>query len=981
MILHPGEVSEKHRGIRSAFKTPTTPDVTTGIAASLRGALDQSGLSQDAISAVMIGTTHFINAVVQADDQNLARIAVFRLCGPYTRENPAFLDFPPVLAHIMNGHVAYLDGGFEYDMREIVPLDEEQVRRECAAVREKGIRDIAVVGVFSPLDVDGKQEARVRDIILEELPDADVVLSRDVGQIGLLERENATILNTSVLKFARQTTRGFRKAVADLGLKCPLFLTQNDGTIIAADAAERLPIKTFNSGPTNSMSGAAYLAGLDMAGSKAPSAQVIVADVGGTTTDVCALLPSGFPREAGTWVNIAGVRSAFPMPDVISVPLGGGTKIEEVDGVLRVGPESVGHRINSEALVFGGKTLTATDIVVAHGKADVGDSSLVSTLPERVLSEARAKIKTILEEAVDAMKLSAGDVLLIMVGGGSIVQMDELDGCCKVIRPPFHDCANAVGAAIARVSGQVDIVKSLEGVDEDTVVEEICEEARQRAIDAGADPAKVKVTSIESLPLQYVQNKAARIMVKAAGPLAPGVILQDSLSTNGVHTNGTAHVNGHNDSTTKKPKTSKVDKKTQDFFVSPSSWTNIREYQPDVDETGRWWISELDCEFIATGSSILACGGGGPGYMCYMACRALIQAGKRPSVVDLDTLPDDEHILGNISYGAPTVTLERTPSGTEGIDATDGVLSMFPNAKQAGQIALEIGGMNAIRPIITGLHYDVPAVDADFMGRAFPRFYLKTPFLYDDYKGTPCTQADGNGNVVTVFKSADVRKTEKIHRKAGQELGLFSQLALPPMTVRFCKKVACLGTMSQAWWIGRAVALAKQEKTGITKAIIEANPSGRVLYTGKIVAIKRYISAGGYTEGLVRLRPIAVDEREFGDDLSSETRDMVLPFQNEFLYASLVGSEKMKAEGGEVVCMTPDLISLVGTDGMALGTQDLRYGVRVSVVAFVGHPHWYTPQGIKAAGPREFGYDMDFKPLGPKYHEPVRVTSEFRRKP
>jgi N-methylhydantoinase A/oxoprolinase/acetone carboxylase beta subunit len=110
-----------------------------------------------------------------------------------------------------------------------------------------------------------------------------------VGQLGYLERENATILNTSILKFARKTIRGFKLAMSSLGLTCPLFLTQNDGTIIDAEMAEKCPIKTFSSGPTNSMSGAAYLAGLDTASGKLPNAQVIVADIGGTTTDVCAL--------------------------------------------------------------------------------------------------------------------------------------------------------------------------------------------------------------------------------------------------------------------------------------------------------------------------------------------------------------------------------------------------------------------------------------------------------------------------------------------------------------------------------------------------------------------------------------------------------------------------------------------------------------------------------------------------------------------
>lgn len=128
---------------------------------------------------------------------------------------------------------------------------------------------------------------------------------------------------------------------------------------------------------------------------------------------------------------------------------------------------------------------------------------------------------------------------------------------------------------------------------------------------------------------------------------------------------------------------------------------------------------------------------------------------------------------------------------------------------------------------------------------------------------------------------------------------------------------------------------------------VEANPSGRVLYTGKIVQVQRYVSAGGYTEGSVRLKPLSADEQEYGEDVSPETREMVLPFQNEYLYAELVepgeASSKPGRARGEILCTVPDLISLVGSDGYALGTQDLRYGVRVSVVAFVAHPHWYVP--------------------------------------
>lgn len=121
---------------------------------------------------------------------------------------------------------------------------------------------------------------------------------------------------------------------------------------------------------------------------------------------------------------------------------------------------------------------------------------------------------------------------------------------------------------------------------------------------------------------------------------------------------------------------------------------------------------------------------------------------------------------------------------------------------------------------------------------------------------------------------------------------------------------------------------------------IEANPCGRVLYTGKITSVRRCVSVGGYTEGAVTLKPISLDEQEYGDEAVSETREMRLPFQNEYLFAEMIAPGTPIDKRGEVLCTVPELISLVGTDGYALGTQDLRYGTRVSVIAFAAHPHW-----------------------------------------
>jgi hypothetical protein len=317
---------------------------------------------------------------------------------------------------------------------------------------------------------------------------------------------------------------------------------------------------------------------------------------------------------------------------------------------------------------------------VASGKAQIGDVSRVKDVPAHVISKARLRIKRILEQVVDGMKLSAEDAVVILVGGGSIVHMDDLEGVSKVIRPQFHDCANAVGAAISKVSGHLDLVKVLEGQDEKAVIAELCEQATQKAIDAGALPSSVRIISLENMPLEYVQMKASRFIIRAAGTLSPDALLEDKM--------GMELLNGETRSVEAESILTNSEKSPEDFLVSPSALVNIREYKPEVDADGTWWVSEIDCEFLATGCSILACGGGGPGYMCYLAARALIQKGHRIPVVDVDTLPGDGLVFSSVSYGAPTVTLERLPSGTESIDASDAQLKLYPGQKMAAQIAV-----------------------------------------------------------------------------------------------------------------------------------------------------------------------------------------------------------------------------------------------------------------------------------------------------
>lgn len=486
------------REVLAGAKTPTTPDVTAGIAAAIRALVEDSGVAVSRVQAVMIGTTHFTNAVVEA--RRLAPTGVIRLGLPATESLPPMVGWPAPLREAVGGDVRLCHGGHEFDGRRISAVDPDELRRAAADFAAKGISTVAISSVFSPVNAEAEREAAA--VIAEELPGAAISLSHEIGRIGLLERENATIMNACLRELAAQIVAAFHAALAELGIDAPVYLSQNDGTLMAVDYAERYPVATFVSGPTNSMRGAAFLSNL-------PDCAVV--DIGGTTSDV-GILQHGFPREAAVAVEIGGVRTNFRMPDVLSLGIGGGSQVSGTE----VGPQSVGYELTSRALVFGGDVLTATDLAVAAGLAEIGDPARVAGLDAE---PALARIEERIAETVDRMKTSADPIPVVVVGGGSILLRDTLPGASELVNPPHFAVANAIGAAIAQVGGEVDKVVALEETTRAAALDEAKAEAVEKAVAAGAERETVRVVDVEDVPITYLPGNATRIRVKAVGEL------------------------------------------------------------------------------------------------------------------------------------------------------------------------------------------------------------------------------------------------------------------------------------------------------------------------------------------------------------------------------------------------------------------------------------------------------------------------------
>ncbi|KAH6869763.1 hypothetical protein B0T10DRAFT_593248 [Thelonectria olida] len=959
VILDPTRPSEANRGIVAWKKSSTTKNPSDGINKVIRDMFESSGIDPRDVASVTIGTTHFINAVIEMDQSRLAKVAVIRLCGPFSKDIPIGIDWPPKLRNIICAYRGLVNGGLEIDGSLIAELDEDEIRRQCMAVKSKGIKSIAIVGIFSPIDVFHKQEETAAAIVRSLYPEADIVCSKDVANIGFLERENATILNASILPFARRTIYSFQDAISQLHLNCPVFVTQNDGTILPASAAARLPIRTFSSGPTNSIRGAAFLM------QDQEKEAMMVVDIGGTTTDVGLLLKNGFPRQAAAYSEISGVRTNFSYPDVRSIGLGGGSVVaRDAAGKLTVGPESVGYQIQQKALVFGGNIPTATDYTVLGTRdVNIGDRSRVERSELGAsLPEYQAKVKSMLESIVDTMKTSPEDIPVVLVGGGAVIAPDSLAGASRVVKPNWSGVANAIGAATARVSGVVDSVESTESKSKAELMQELSQRAIDKAVSNGAVRETVTIAEIESFPLQYIANKS-RIIVKAVGDFDysrtdfGGILEEENLAADAFidDSNHVAQKSAGIEASADVPSTSHSVVFTKDYITS---------YRPKVFNR-QWRLSETDLEFITTGCYILGTGGGGNPYQHFLRLREILRAGAILRVISPRDLKDDDIIACGGGKGSPQVSIEK-PYGDEILESQR-ELYEYLKTKPDAVIPLEIGGGNGLQGLIIGASsaLDIPAIDGDWMGRAYPVSWQTTPVVFEKKAMmVPTCISDGNGRIIFMTKAPTELDAERALRAALSQMGSHVGCAKGPVSGKNTKAWVVENTMSLSWRIGRAVALSRCTNTvdTVAESIIAevgGRESARVLFKGKIVGVERITKMG----------------HAYGEVVMESTVDNVIPFKNENIYAKKIDTNGKE----EILAIVPDLVCVIDAqNGEALGTQEYRYGLPVIVLGITASEKWTsTPRGIEIGGPKGFGFDdLEYKPLG-KFTKPRSVIDEF----
>lgn len=351
-------------------------------------------------------------------------------------------------------------------------------------------------------------------------------------------------------------------------------------------------------------------------------------------------------------------------------------------------------------------------------------------------------------------------------------------------------------------------------------------------------------------------------------------------------------------------------------------------------------VYENDLDDLAVGAAILGTGGGGDPYIGKLLAQQAIREHGPVTIVDVDEVDDDALVIPVAMMGAPTIMVEKLASGDEILEAVDAVAN-YLGRPMTHAIPAEVGGINSLFPFVVAAKRSLPVVDADLMGRAFPELQMVIPTMYG-ISATPMAMADEKGNAV-LLRTIDNHWTERFARSVVIDMGASSMITLYALDGKQTKTATVRGTLGLSQELGRMVRETRGEHGDPIGAVTERLEGFR-LFTGKIADVARR-TEGGFARLEARIEGL-------GTDAGST---FLVRSQNEHLVAE---------HNGSTVASTPDLIMVFDSDsGDPITTESLRYGFRVTVVGAPCDHRWRSDSGLALAGPRYFGYDVEYVPV------------------
>lgn len=483
---------DENNKIVASHKSLTTKPVFQGFKEAIERVLQ--GIDGLSIRSVHVGTTHAVNAILEMKE--LTKVGIVNLAGHDPKTLPTAFQWQDSLKKACYIGEVNIGGGNECDGTSITQFNEGEAISAIHSLISMGAEAIAVVGTFSPLFYE--QEYAVGEILKMHFPQLPYTLSHQIGSLGIVERKNATVLNSALMNVLKKGFQEIKGQVLDKGIMGDVFICKNNGTLMNFEQALNFPIFTISSGPTNSFIGAAHLANLK---------DCVVVDIGGTSTD-CGIILNGMPKRSMRGVEISGVSLNFPMPDLNSVALGGGSIINVEE--MSIGPKSVAFALKEQAKSFGGDYLTLTDISLSIGNCQIEGAKpvpMTNAFPT-VMASAMEKVQAVVTQ-LKGFKFK--DYKSVFVGGGTgLLNSQELN---NAVVPDHYSVANAYGAALAQLSVTYDKILSL--TDRDKTLAEIVEDLSVQL--HRMNVKNTKVIEKEIIPFSYMPGNLARVIISVAG--------------------------------------------------------------------------------------------------------------------------------------------------------------------------------------------------------------------------------------------------------------------------------------------------------------------------------------------------------------------------------------------------------------------------------------------------------------------------------
>jgi 5-oxoprolinase (ATP-hydrolysing) len=363
---------DERTGRISVDKVPSTPDdPALGTVAGVRELCGAAGVSPADLDGILHGTTVATNIVLTHSGAEVGMITtegfrdivhIARHKRPYNFSLHCDLPWQANPLVKRRDRLTVRERVSAPDGEVLVPLDEDEVRERARQLREAGVEAVAVCFLHSYLNP--AHEQRVKEILLEELPDVYLSVSHEVLPLYReYERFSTVCLNASIgPKVARYVER-FAEAMRKAGFRKDVQLMRSSGGTVGASSAGARPVSLLMSGPVAGLVGGIW------AGRMAGYENVITLDMGGTSADI-GVAPGGELRMRHLVdTTVAGYQAMVPMVDVDTIGAGGGS-IAYVDrgGIFRVGPQSAGADPGPACYGRGGEEPTSTDAQLLLGR-------------------------------------------------------------------------------------------------------------------------------------------------------------------------------------------------------------------------------------------------------------------------------------------------------------------------------------------------------------------------------------------------------------------------------------------------------------------------------------------------------------------------------------------------------------------------------------------------------------------------------------